>query len=62
MQSSVNTRHGVERIVRYAFDLAMHPGRRRKLTLVHKTNVLTFAGDLYQRVVNEVAAEYPGRR
>jgi 3-isopropylmalate dehydrogenase len=59
VQSSVNTRHGVERIVRYAFDLAMQPGRRRKLTLVHKTNVLTFAGDLYQRVVNEVAVEYP---
>jgi 3-isopropylmalate dehydrogenase len=59
IQSSVNTRHGVERIVRYAFDLAMRPDRRRKVTLVHKTNVLTFAGDLYQRVVDEVAAEYP---
>jgi 3-isopropylmalate dehydrogenase len=59
VQESINTRHGVERIVRYAFELAMSPGRRRKLTLVHKTNVLTFAGDLYQRVVNEVGAEYP---
>jgi 3-isopropylmalate dehydrogenase len=59
VQESVNTRHGVERIVRYAFDLAMHPDRRRKLTLVHKTNVLTFAGDLYQRVVDEVGVEYP---
>jgi len=59
VQESINTRHGVERIVRYAFDLAMEPSRRRKLTLVHKTNVLTFAGDLYQRVVDEVAAEYP---
>jgi 3-isopropylmalate dehydrogenase len=59
VQESVNTRHGVERIVRYAFDLARSPGRRKKLTLVHKTNVLTFAGDLYQRVVNEVAAEFP---
>jgi 3-isopropylmalate dehydrogenase len=49
----------VERIVRYAFDVATAPDRRRKLTLVHKTNVLTFAGDLYQRVVNEVAAGYP---
>jgi 3-isopropylmalate dehydrogenase len=58
VQSSVNTRHGVERIVRYAFELASR--RRRKLTLVHKTNVLTFAGDLYQRVVDEVgASEYP---
>jgi 3-isopropylmalate dehydrogenase len=59
VQESINTRHGVERIVRYAFELAMRPDRRRKLTLVHKTNVLTFAGDLYQRVVDEVAAEYP---
>ena len=59
VQESVNTRHGVERIVRYAFDLAMRPERRRKLTLVHKTNVLTFAGDLYQRVVQEVAREFP---
>jgi 3-isopropylmalate dehydrogenase len=54
VQESINTRHGVERIVRYAFELAAR--RRRKLTLVHKTNVLTFAGDLYQRVVDEVGA------
>jgi 3-isopropylmalate dehydrogenase len=59
IQESVNTRHGVERIVRFAFDLAMQPARRRKVTLVHKTNVLTFAGDLYQRVVDEVAADFP---
>jgi 3-isopropylmalate dehydrogenase len=59
VQESVNTRHGVERIVRYAFELAMQPHRRKKLTLVHKTNVLTFAGDLYQRVVDEIAAGYP---
>ena len=59
VQESVNTRHGVERIVRYAFELAMQPHRRRRLTLVHKTNVLTFAGDLYQRVVDEVAADFP---
>ncbi len=57
VQESINTRHGVERIVRYAFDVASN--RRKKLTLVHKTNVLTYAGDLYQRVVNEVATEYP---
>jgi 3-isopropylmalate dehydrogenase len=57
VQESINTRHGVERIVRYAFELAST--RRRKLTLVHKTNVLTYAGDLYQRVVDEVGAEYP---
>jgi 3-isopropylmalate dehydrogenase len=60
VQESINTRHGVERIVRYAFELARRPDRRRRLTLVHKTNVLTFAGDLYQRVVNEVGdADYP---
>ena len=59
VQESINTRHGVERIARYAFELAMRPDRRRRLTLVHKTNVLTFAGDLYQRVVDEVGAEYP---
>jgi len=59
VQESINTRHGVERIVRYAFELAMRPGRRRKVTLVHKTNVLTYAGDLYQRVVDEVGAEFP---
>jgi 3-isopropylmalate dehydrogenase len=58
VQESINTRHGVERIVRYAFAVAA--ARRKHLTLVHKTNVLTFAGDLYQRVVDEVAAEYPG--
>jgi 3-isopropylmalate dehydrogenase len=58
LQESINTRHGVERIVRYAFELAMQPHRRRKLTLVHKTNVLTFAGDLYQRVVDELSAEF----
>ncbi|MGO9557985.1 MAG: 3-isopropylmalate dehydrogenase [Acidimicrobiales bacterium] len=56
-QGSVNTRHGVERCVRYAFELAS--GRRRHLTLVHKTNVLTFSGDLWQRTFHEVAAEFP---
>jgi 3-isopropylmalate dehydrogenase len=57
-QGSVNTRHGVERCVRYAFELAM-TRQRRHVTLVHKTNVLTFAGDLWSRTFNEVAAEYP---
>jgi 3-isopropylmalate dehydrogenase len=57
-QGSVNTRHGVERCVRYAFELA--EGRPRKhLTLVHKTNVLTFAGDLWERTFLEVATEHP---
>jgi 3-isopropylmalate dehydrogenase len=57
-QGSVNTRTGVERCVRYAFDLA-RSRERKHLTLVHKTNVLTFAGDLWQRTTNEVAADYP---
>jgi 3-isopropylmalate dehydrogenase len=57
-QGSVNTRFGVERCVRYAFARAQqHPSKR--LTLVHKTNVLTFAGDLWQRVTNEVAQSFP---
>jgi 3-isopropylmalate dehydrogenase len=55
-QGSVNTRHGVERCVRYAFELAR--GRSKHLTLVHKTNVLTFSGDLWERTFNEVATEY----
>jgi 3-isopropylmalate dehydrogenase len=56
-QGSVNTRLGVERCIRFSFDLAR--GRPRKhLTLVHKTNVLTFAGDLWQRTFDDVAAEY----
>jgi 3-isopropylmalate dehydrogenase len=56
-QGSVNTRMGVERCVRYAFDLARSRPERR-CTLVHKTNVLTFAGDLWQRTFDEVATEY----
>ncbi len=57
-QGSVNTRHGVERCVRYAFGLAASRPRKH-LTLVHKTNVLTFAGDLWQRTFTEVAVEFP---
>ena len=60
-QGSVNTRMGVERCVRYAFDLARSRPAHH-LTLVHKTNVLTFAGDLWQRSFDAVAAEYAGRR
>ena len=55
---SVNTAHGVQRVVRFAFDTAM--SRRKKLTLVHKTNVLVHAGSLWSRIVREVQAEYPG--
>jgi 3-isopropylmalate dehydrogenase len=57
-QGSVNTRMGVERCVRYAFELA-RTRPRKHLSLVHKTNVLTFAGDLWERTFNEVAADYP---
>ncbi len=57
-QGSVNTRFGVERCIRYAFDLAASRPRQH-LTLVHKTNVLAFAGSLWERTFNEVAAEYP---
>jgi 3-isopropylmalate dehydrogenase len=53
---SVNTRFGVERVVRNAFSRAQ--ARRKHLTLIHKTNVLTFAGSLWKRTVDEVAAEF----
>ncbi len=55
---SVNTAHGVQRVVRFAFDTAM--ARRKKLTLVHKTNVLVHAGSLWSRIVREVQADYSG--
>ncbi|MGF3054135.1 3-isopropylmalate dehydrogenase [Microbacterium sp. YY-03] len=56
-ETSVNTAFGVERVVRFAFAQAQK--RRKKLTLVHKTNVLVNAGGLWQRIVNEVASEFP---
>ncbi len=58
-QGSVNTRHGVERCIRYAFGLAESRGGPQHVTLVHKTNVLTYSGDLWQRTFAEVAAERP---
>ncbi|WP_166904068.1 3-isopropylmalate dehydrogenase [Mycobacterium sp. DL440] len=54
---STNTRFGVERVVRYAFEKART--RRKHLTLVHKNNVLAFAGSLWKRTVDEIGAEYP---
>ncbi len=57
-QGSVNTRMGVERCIRYAFELAQSR-ERKHCTLVHKTNVLTFAGDLWQRTFDEVARDFP---
>lgn len=56
-QESLNTAFGVRRVVRYAFEQAM-ARPRRKLTLVHKTNVLTFAGDLWQRTVDDLAKQF----
>jgi 3-isopropylmalate dehydrogenase len=56
-QESINTAFGVERVARYAFHRAM-ARPRRKLTLVHKTNVLTYAGDLWQRTVDALAKEF----
>jgi len=58
-QESLNTAFGVTRVVRYAFDRAAERPDKR-LTLVHKTNVLTYAGDLWQRIVDEVAKEFGG--
>ena len=57
-QGSVNTRHGVERCVRFACRLAQSRPAHH-LTLVHKTNVLTFAGDLWERTFDEVASQHP---
>lgn len=53
---SLNTAFGVQRVVRYAFEKAR--ARRKHLTLVHKNNVLMFAGTLWSRIVAEVGAEY----
>lgn len=55
---SVNTAFGVERVVRAAFEAAQQRPRKQ-LTLVHKNNVLVYAGDLWFRTVNRVAQEYP---
>ena len=58
IQISYNTRKGVERCIRYAFEYTRKRNRRKKLTLCGKTNVLTYAWDLWQRTFNEVAKEY----
>ncbi len=58
-QLMISTHPGVDRCVRYAFDLTRKRDRRKMLTLVAKTNVLTFAHDLWWRVFNQVAKEYP---
>ncbi|MBN1688771.1 MAG: 3-isopropylmalate dehydrogenase [Candidatus Omnitrophica bacterium] len=60
IQVSRNTRRGVERCVRFAYEYTKKRNRRNKLTLCGKTNVLTYAFDLWERVFHEVGGEYPG--
>ena len=59
IQESINTRKGVERCIRYAFEYCRNRNKGKTLTLCGKTNVLTFAFDLWERTFNEVAKEYP---
>ena len=59
IQESINTRKGVERCIRYAFEYTRKRNKGMKLTLCGKTNVLTFAWDLWERAFYEVAKEYP---
>ncbi|MCX5679960.1 MAG: 3-isopropylmalate dehydrogenase [Candidatus Omnitrophica bacterium] len=59
IQISYNTRKGVERCLRYAFEYTRKRNRRKKLTLCGKTNVLTYAWDLWQRAFDELKKEYP---
>ena len=59
VQESVNTRKGVERCLRYAFEHCRKRNKERKLTLCGKTNVLTYAFDLWERVFHELGEGYP---
>lgn len=59
IQTSINTRKGVERCIRFAFEYCRKRNRKRKVTLCGKTNVLTYAFDLWERTFHEVGAEYP---
>ncbi len=59
IQESINTRKGVERCLRYAFEYTQKRNKRKNLTLCGKTNVLTFAFDLWERTFKEIAPEYP---
>ena len=59
IQTSVNTRKGVERCVRFAYEYAKKRNKKKQLTLVGKTNVLTYAFDLWERTFNQMAEEYP---
>lgn len=59
IQESINTRKGVERLLRFAFEAARSRNKKRKLTLSGKTNVLTYAWDLWMRTFTELAGHYP---
>jgi 3-isopropylmalate dehydrogenase len=60
IQESINTRRGVERCLRYAFEFTRQRNKRKTLTLSGKTNVLTFAFDLWERAFHEIGArDYP---
>ncbi len=59
IQESINSRKGAERCIRFAFEYCRKRDKNRKLTLCGKTNVLTYAWDLWERTFNEVAVEYP---
>jgi len=59
VQESINTRKGVERCIRFAFEYARKRDKRKQVTLCGKTNVLTYAFDLWERAFYEVAKEYP---
>ncbi len=59
IQEMINTRKGVERCIRYAFEFTRKRNREKKLTMCAKTNVLTYAHDLWDRTFNEVSGEYP---
>ena len=59
IQTSYNTRKGIERCVRYAFEYARKYGKKKRLTLCGKTNVLTYAFDLWERTFYDVAKDYP---
>jgi 3-isopropylmalate dehydrogenase len=59
VQTSINTRKGVERCVRFAFEYCRKRNNKKKLTLCGKTNVLTYAFDLWERTFYKVAEEYP---
>ncbi|AEH44137.1 3-isopropylmalate dehydrogenase [Thermodesulfatator indicus DSM 15286] len=59
VQESINTRYGIERCIRYAFEYCRKRNKKKTLTMVGKTNVLTYAWNLWERTFHEVAKDYP---